>query len=82
LYELLILHFILVSCLIKVVFDLRDSDRRELRYQYCGFVHIITHNVWYSMKKQLTIKNLFFLYHCHYTSPLLELVLSLITLLC
>jgi hypothetical protein len=32
LYELLILHFILVSCLIKVVFDLRDSERRELRY--------------------------------------------------
>lgn len=32
LYELLILHFILVPCLIKVVFDLRDSERRELRY--------------------------------------------------
>jgi len=45
LYKLLILHFILFSCLIKVVFDLRDNERRVLRYEYCGFVHSIIHNM-------------------------------------
>jgi len=32
LYELQIFHFISVSCLINVVFDRRDSERRDLRY--------------------------------------------------